>query len=106
MIGLILSNAIIKNVSDFKIRLGQKFILDASAIEQRVEFFENNDPVLSISQADNKAKIGATRIGTSQVQIQAPGMETIVINITVFTEEAVIGYGIENGTGLKSELDI
>jgi hypothetical protein len=106
MVGLILSNAIIKNVSDFSIRLGQKFILDASAIEPKVEFFENNDAVLSIEQSANKATIRAAKVGSAQIQIQAPGIETIVINITVFTEEAVIGYGIENGTGLKSELDI
>lgn len=101
---LVLPNAIINNISDFEIKVGQTFTLDASSIEPKVLFLESNDPILNITYSGNKAIIKAIKVGGDLIFVKADGIETITIKINVYADQAIYGSIIEVGTGLKSDL--
>lgn len=87
---LLLSNARVRDVNDFDVKLGEDFelVLDSGG---EVDWFANNDEVLEIAWSENplRRKIKAKAIGSCTIQIQQNTSIQKIMKVHVFGDIAV-----------------
>ena len=61
------NNASVYDFVKLKVSSGEKFVIEAEDFQDGTQWFFNNDPVLNIIPADNKADIEALKEGFSRI---------------------------------------
>jgi hypothetical protein len=76
--------------------VGQKFSL-ISAFTERVQWFANNDPVLSLKESGNVAQVEATTVGQSTI---------LILNESLTVLKKIIIRVVENIDGDVTDLGL
>lgn len=101
-VNLRLSNAYVLDVNRVDVREGEIFSLSLTDThnEDNLEWFTNNDPVLSIEVSGQDAEVSAENVGSTKILIMSAGqtLKTLEINVVEEILPMAVTLGLTAGS--------